>query len=72
MNTENQRLEAFKAGLKALLVKHNAELTFMLSPCSDTHGIQEEGIGVEFNRNNKEIRLSHGYGLDSSDIEINA
>jgi len=42
----------------------------MFSDCSDTHGIHDEGIGYTEGNNWNEIRLSDGYGLDASDIEV--
>ena len=58
---------AFKAELKALLKKYNAEIGFSLSDCSDTHGINGEKIVVSID-NGKDIDLVAGWGLGHYDL----
>lgn len=65
--TPEQQLDLFKVDLITLLEKHKASLDFMMSDCSDTHGISEEGFGVSFG--GKVQRLTHGYCADSNDIK---
>ena len=73
-----KQLEAFKKDLKELLIKHEASLSIMLGEGSDTHGLYDEGIGVQFKEPLKEgnrfrgytddVYLVHSYGLDGSDL----
>ena len=56
----------FKKELKELLTKHNADISFSCSDCSDTHGIYEPKIVATIGR--ETIDLSNGWWVDASDL----
>ena len=69
-------IELFKSELQSLLIKHGANLDLLIE--GDTHGVNSEGIGVNFALPPKEdgswggdhsVRLSHGYGLYVDDLQ---
>lgn len=71
------RIDKFKIDLKKLLIIHGASLSIMLN--GDTHGIYDEGIGVQFLKSEKEKegrydnwteteRLIDGYDLNATDV----
>lgn len=57
----------FLLELVALLEKHNANIGFRCSDCSDTHGINDERIEATFG-DNTSIILAAGWAVDSKDI----
>lgn len=73
----DQRIADFKKDLRTLLEKHDASLGIMVS--GDTHGIFEEGIGVQFKLPlaeganfrgwTDEERLIDGYSLGHKDLD---
>lgn len=58
----------FKTELKALLTKYNACIAFYVSGDSDTYGLYDEKLIVEFNNNDKEYTLVDGWTLDKTDL----
>lgn len=68
---KKKRYDNFKKDLKVLLKKHEATIVFMLGEGSDTHGLYDEAIGVQFLEDLKkgdryrswspEEKLSDGY-----------
>jgi len=77
---ENEiRLNNFKKDLKALLKKYEAGLSFMVGEGSDTHGLYDEAIGVQFleplKKGNRyrgwsdDIALSDGWGCTAGDLD---
>jgi len=66
-----EKIDLFKAELRALLEKHNAGIA--CNVYGDTHGLDYEMV-VCFGQSDKwkEYVLNDGNGIDYSDIQINA
>lgn len=66
--------EQFLQELKELLEKYDVNIGFSVSPCSDTHGLNDEKIVIDhrISKNSfKEERWLevYGWGLGASDIK---
>jgi len=64
------KTNSFAADLKALLEKHNAEISFNVGDSSDTYGIYGEYISVDFNEDNTTSALTNegSWAVSSSDL----
>ena len=72
-NNISEKQKAFKTELKELLKKYNALIGFTVSESSDTYGLSDEKIVVEFrpstsNEKSKTIKLSNGYWVSKQDL----
>jgi hypothetical protein len=72
-SSSSSAVKDFKAELKALLIKYDAEIDFGHSDCSDTYGICDAhmvafiGKDSRFHGRNG-VRLSDGWGVEASDL----
>jgi len=71
------KTENFKKELKELLSKYDAHIVFDVGDGSDTHGIYDEQLTVEFNELLKGSRfktvtessiLAYGWSVDKTDL----
>lgn len=67
MTDTNEKLKAFRADLRELLVRYDASLCFNCE--GDTHGIQEEEIAVSFGWGGDYSTLANGYSVAASDLK---
>ena len=72
-NNISEKQKAFKAELKELLKKYNALIGFSVSDNSDTYGLNDEKIVVEFrpsatNEKCTITKLSSGYWVSKQDL----
>ncbi len=67
----------FKKELQALLKKYDASISFNVGDCSDTHGLYNERLEVDFQSLSKGARfktvtetalLAVGWGVDYTDL----
>ena len=49
----SKKEQEFRGELKALLKKHGASISFSVSDCSDTYGLYDECLVVDFDPNNQ-------------------
>ena len=61
-----RKLNDFKSDLKSLLEKYGAVISFSVSECSDTHGLNDEKMVVSIDDNDN--LLCHGWDIDHRDI----
>ena len=71
------KIDDFKKDLQALLKKYDASISFNVGDGSDTHGLYNERMEVEFYELREGARfkthaqteeLAKGWGVDSSDL----
>lgn len=63
--------DLFVKDLRELLTKYNASIGFSVSSCSDTHGLHDEKIIVDFDDSKVgliESKLADGWSVTKSDL----
>lgn len=58
----------FKRELRALLEKYGASIGVGYADCSDTHGMYDEHMTVDFD-DRTSVTVCHGWGIDASDLK---
>lgn len=62
------KADEFKSELRALLLKYGASIGVGYADCSDTHGMYDEHMTIDFD-DRTSITVCDGWGISVSDLK---